>query len=264
MNTIIRIFTFCTIALTLASCSKDRNDNETTESEERYFPKLISLQYSSGDKISYDLKYNATGHIQQIEIIRTTDDNITHFMTNIEYNEKVFVTAALTEDISNGVGYEVSYAYDQSNTITDIQFNANGSDISTSINYNPLNYRYTVDGDLANFPMIWNFDSTGQLLQMGISESVLTLELLGTNKGVFHDVTVQPAIHIWYGLLFYLASPELYFFSQNDILSVDTNEFPYIYDNKVRDGDGNLISFKASYAGVLTIDYTITYEKRSI
>lgn len=246
----------------LISCSKNSVDQVQEVVEQQYLPKLISLEYGYGDTVIYELEYNSSGHIQKIRMTRNTAGDQSNFLTDFEYDEMFNPVIATTKDLSNGVSYEVSFTYDQLGIITDLIFVADGTENETSISYLPLENRYTVDGNLANYPMIWNFNNEGQLLQMGINESVLTLELSDHSKGLFNEVMVQPAIHIWYGLLFYLTSPELYFFSQQDITSVTTNEFPYLYENKVKDGGGNLISFTASYAGVLTINYVINYENR--
>lgn len=251
-------------ALMLGSCSKDKEKPIPQMTKKIVLPSVISLVYSSERTIIYNMAYNKVHQLIAIDIFQKTLDDEVQLGTKILYDEKGSITSIHLENINNGFESTTTFDYDTGGDIVDIVFSIGGDEQSTTFFYDPDNRIYGVDGDLGNFPMGWRFDQEGNLSEMSLSSNFFQLTYSGNEKGLFYQLEPQPALAIWYGLLFYLTSYELYYFHQKDLNRFETNNFLYRYENKVRDEDGNLIAFKMVPDNPMatTINYTISYDRQ--
>lgn len=230
--------------------------------QEGYLPKVIALVYNSGDTVEHTFSYNEANQITEIEMFRISASNESHLFTEFKYDEKGLLTAALTENILYGSGFEIFFSYTEDGVMSDTKLVSNATQYETDFTYNGDSNIYGIEGDLGNFPMGWRFDAEGNLVDMLINSTFINLSFLENGKGIFHEVELQPALNIWHGLLFYLASWELYFFNKKDMDHFDTNNFSFSYGNKIRDEDGNLIAFKmtSDTPTPVIINYTVSYD----
>ncbi|WP_273274831.1 hypothetical protein [Maribacter polysiphoniae] len=252
-------------AIFLVACSKDEDSPapEVPIKTLTPMPKIVSLVYSTGRTIRYTMDYNDSLQLTTIDMSYKTDDGENTLKTEIRYNETGSITTINVVDVKNSLNYVTTFDYDPNNDISDITFMINGDVQPTMYEFDPDNHIYKLDGDLGNFPMGWGFDQDNQLTEMVINDNYFKLTASGNEKGVFHNLDPQPALTIWYGLLFYLSPYELYFFHQKDLDRFEAIDFYYDYGEKVRDGDGNLIAFKMIPDDPLagTISYTISYKE---
>tara|TARA_R110001592_G_scaffold46757_5_gene148755 strand:- start:574 stop:1311 length:738 start_codon:yes stop_codon:yes gene_type:complete len=242
------------------NCSKD----SLKQSKMGYFPKTIDLEYNTEQTVLYKLFYTTKNLLSQINIERSSDGENTRIVYDFQYNDQGLLKDVQITDETDNIPLKVSFAYDVNGIIDDIDFVSSGTEIETSIFYNSAVNSYTVDGEFGNLPTTWNFDSKNHLKDININGNVFGLDLDEASKGVFYDVPMQPAHHICSGLLFYLFSYELYYFSPSKIVKVITNEKPFLYQNNVRDDNGNLIFFQINYSDEQFIGYNISYENRSL
>ena len=259
MKSIIR---YLVIILVVASCSK--NDNDTTE--QGYFPDTISLAYNDGQQVVYRIRYTNDNQIDQIGIERRFDDGV---ISRIESTFNYSAAGELTEVSStfDDSNLRIAFMYDNDTTITNLDFIVDGTEIGMDIFYlgKAVN-AYSINGSLGNLPTAWDFDSENILQEFAVTSTSIVPTYSDFGKGVFNDVSIQPATHIWYGLLFYLAPWELYLFSTKDMERLRIADDTYLYKNKLRDGEDNLVAFQFGSQNLLglTINYTITYENRSL
>ncbi|MBD0777597.1 hypothetical protein HPE56_07315 [Maribacter sp. ANRC-HE7] len=251
-------------AIFLVACSKDEDSPapEVAVKTLTPMPTIVSLVYSTGRTIRYTMDYNDSLQLTTIDMSYKTDDGENTLETEIRYNETGSITTINVVDVKNSLNYVTTFDYDPNNDISDIAFMINGDVQPTMYEFDPDNHIYKLDGDLGNFPMGWGFDQDNQLTEMVINDNYFKLTASGNEKGVFHNLDPQPALTIWYGLLFYLSHYELYFFHQKDLVRFESVTFFYDYKEKVRDGDGNLIAFKMVPNDPLagTISYTVSYK----
>jgi len=250
--------------LLLLSCSKDSGDQPT---QKAYYPKTLSLSYNSGETVRYQFSYNAENQLTQMEIERNSLDETTLLVSHFNYTETGLLTSIVSENGQSSSQYNFTFGYDSEGTITDIGFMADDADPNLSISYSgPEDNSYLVEGDLANLPTEWSFDPDGQLVKTTIAGNNYTLQFSESNEGVFQYLKPQNALVIWHGLMFYLSPFELFFFSQHDIALVQTEGPNFIFQNKVWDGDGNLISFqiRANIPFGQTINYNVEYETKNL
>ncbi|CAZ97364.1 hypothetical protein [Zobellia galactanivorans] len=254
------------IILLFAGCSKDKDSPTVPEiGNQTPLPKVISVVYSHERSGTYTMSYDKEQQLTAIDIILYQDNNDIHWTAAVEYDAKGSVTRVLLENVDtmdNAYTYDTVFDYDENGDMADIIFTIGGDVKPTTFLYDPDNHIYKLDGDLGNFPMSWGFDQDKHLTEMVISDNYFKLTSSGNEKGVFHNLDSQPALTIWYGLLFYLSPHELYFFHQKDLDRFEADTFYYDYGEKVRDGDGNLIAFKMLPDDPLgvSISYTVSYE----
>lgn len=249
-------------AVLLAACSKDKDSPPLETNSKTPLPKVISLVYSYGRTVVYTMDYNDSLQLTTIDISYKTDDGENTLETEIRYNETGSITTINVVDVSNDSNFATTFDYDPNDDISDIEFMINGDVQPTMYHFDPDNRIYGLDGDLGNFPMAWRFDPDNQLTEMVISNNYFKLTSSGNEKGVFQNLAPQPALTIWYGLLFYLSPYELYFLRQRDLDRFESDAFYYDYGEKVWDEDGNLIAFKMIPDDPLagTISYTVSYK----
>lgn len=245
----------------MLSCSKNSDDSDN---EEIARPKTMALSYSSGEDVVYEFSYNSENQIEHIRIERSSDGDINYLESNFNYG----INGELIEVLSTFDESELrlSFSYDNA-IITDINFIIDGTESDMDIFYlGDATNAYSINGDLGNLPTAWNFDSENRLEEYAVSSTNIIPTYSNFNKGIFYDVNLQPAIHIWHGLVFYLAPWELYFFSKSDIESLKIEDDTYSYKNKLWDGDGNLVAFHfgSEIPFGFTIHYTITYENKTL
>lgn len=246
----------------LVACSKDTENPIPEIAIGPPLPKVISLVYSSGETVAYTLAYNKDQQLMGIDILRKSSDKETHLVAEMIYNEAALVAGACVEDLDGEFEANTTFAYAENGDIVDVALFLSDTQWITSLYHDPDNRIYGINGDLGNFPMGWQFDEGYNLVDMSLTSNLLRLSYSDSEKGVFHQLDPQPALAIWHGLLFYLSSYELYFFHQQDLELLETNNFSLSYEDKVRNQDGELIAFKmvSDVPGELTIDYTIQYE----
>ena len=251
------------------ACSKDsysdNGDNLTTIS----LPTALELSYNGGEQeVIYELSYNQENQINQVSIERSSDGDTTQLLANFNYNQNgTLVEVTGTSDAEQ---FQMVFSYNQDTIISDIDFNIGGDETNLDVLYDEIQNSYLVTYVNLNLPLSFTFDEQNRLSLIGVQENSITPSYLDFDKGVFHDVNLQPANHIWNGLFFFLAPWELYFLSERDVTRFDI-ENPSNptessnYQSKLRDGNGNLIAFQLRFGvfGSLLIDYLITYENRT-
>ena len=244
-----------------ASCSKNDNDIE----EQGNFPSTISLDYIDGQQVIYHLSYNDENQIDQIRIERRSDDDVTRTESNFIYG----INGELTEVLStfDDTDLRVAFTYGTNTIITNVDYIIDGTENEMEIFYlGEETNAYSIDGALGNLPTAWDFDAENTLQELVVTSTNIVPTYSDFDKGIFNDVNIQPATHIWHGLVFYLAPWELLLFSSKDIESLRIADDTYLYKNKLWDGEGNLVAFQfgSQIALGFTIDYTITYENRGL
>ncbi|WP_418497867.1 hypothetical protein [Flagellimonas sp.] len=250
--------------LLLLSCSKD-SDGESNQ--KAYFPKTISLAYGSGETVLYQLSYNSKNQLAQMTIERNSLDETTRLISNFDYNDTGKLVNISSEDVQSGSLYNFTFDHGVNGTVTNVGFMIDDVEYDLSTTYNESDeIHYLIEGDLANLPTEWNLDPDGQLIKIAISENNYTLQFSEGDKGVFHYLKPQNALVIWHGLMFYLSPFELFFFSQHDIALIHTGDAGYLFQNKIWDGNGNLVSFqvKPNVLFGLTINYVVEYETKNL
>ena len=253
-----------TALVLLFSCSKDSGGEPTKKA---YFPKTISLAYGSGETVLYQLSYNSKNQLVQMNIERNSLDETTQLISYFNYTETGLLTSVMSENGQGSSQYNFTFGYDSEGTITDIGLSVDNSDYNLSATYSgPEDNRYLVEGDLANLPTEWSFDPDGQLIKIAIAENNYTLQFSEGDEGVFHYLKPQNALVIWHGLMFYLSPFELFFFSQHDIALIQTEDASYLFQNKIWDGNGNLVSFQVKPNIPLgpIINYVVEYETKNL
>lgn len=254
------------LALLIVGCNNDDGENlELTKTELGYFPSTITLAYNDGQEVIYQLSYTKGNQIDQIHITRRSDDDIIYAESSFSYG----TNGELTEVLSTfGVTeYSVAFTYDNDTLITKVDFIVDGIENAMDIFYiGEETNGYLINGALGNLPTAWDFDSENILQEFVVTSTNIVPTYSDFDKGVFKDVNIQPATHIWYGLVFYLSPWELYLFSQKDIKSLRIANDIYLYKNKLWNGEGNLVAFQYSpqIPFGFKIDYTITYETRTL
>lgn len=239
------------IVFVITSCSK-----KSTNEDQTFFPKTISLKYSTGENSTYNFSYNDEEQISLIDFQR--NDGAISLTSRFIYNVEGQLTEVLTENTVNATHFDVSFEYDSTDgTISDIALINSGVEKDLSILY--LGNTYGVDGELDDL-ISWTFDADDNLQGMNIGETNISLEDSNTDKGIFYNVNTQPAVHVWQGLLFNQPIYELYFFNKKDVNLLHIEDDNYTYQNKTWDANGNLVSFQISNLPSFTIDNTVVYE----
>lgn len=243
----------------IASCSKNATNEIQNKEEQAFFPKTVSLKYSTGENSTYNFSYNDEEQISLIDFQR--NDGAISLTSRFIYNVEGQLTEVLTENTVNATHFDVSFEYDSTDgTISDIALIDVGVEKDLSIIYLDGEIgTYGVDGDLENL-ISWSFDADDKLQEMNIGETNISLEDSNTNKGIFYHVNTQPALHVWQGLLFNQSIYELYFFNKKDINLLHIEDDNFTYQNKEWDAYGNLISFQISNLLSFTIDNAVVYE----
>lgn len=256
---------FMGIALVLLlSCSKDAGDEPTKKA---YFPKTISLAYGSGETVLYQLSYNSKNQLVQIDLERNSLDETTQLISNFDYSETGMLVNVSSEDVQSGSRYNFTFDHDMDGIITDVDFSVDDVEYDLSTTYYGNNdNRYLIEGDLANLPTEWSFDPDGQLVKAAIAGNNYTLQFSEGDEGVFQYLKPQNALVIWHGLMFYLSPFDLFFFSQHDIALMQTGDASYLFQNKIWDGNGNLVSFqvKPNVPFGPIINYVVAYETKNL
>ena len=164
----------------------------------------------------------------------------------------------------------MTFSFDGNDVISDIDYVSGNEEINFEVSYDENLNNYSVNFVEFDLPLSFDFDTQNRLSVLGVQENSLIPNYSNFDKGIFHDVSLQPALHVWNGIFFFLAPWELYFLSARDIQDFNRENptDPTLmarYQNKLRDGMGNLIAFRLSIGnfGTQFIDYTITYENRT-
>lgn len=264
MKFIISSLFLGTALVLLLSCSKD-SGNEPVQ--KAYYPKVLSLSYGSGEMTHYQFSYNSKNELTQMNIERNSLDETTQIISYFEYTEAGLLSSVLSENGQGSAQYNITFGYNSEGAITDIGFMTEGSDSDLSISHSgPETNRYLVEGDLANLPTEWSFDPDGQLVKAAIAGNNYTLQFSESDEGVFQYLKPQKALVIWHGLMFYLSPFELFFFSHHDISRIQTEDSSYLFQNKIWDGNGNLVSFKVmpNVPFGQIINYNVEYETKNL
>lgn len=252
------------IIFIINSCSKNSDDHEEALTiEQGYFPKTISLVYDENNKADFEFFYTSKNQISKIETTRKSDDELFHLQTDFIYNEKGLIREIQTTNIDNATAYNLKFTYNDT-IISDINWIIDEEEYPITFLSNPEQNIYGVDGELGTLPASWQFDGDNNVTEMYISTTHIVIETSNNDRGIFADVKLQPAIQIWNGLLNSLAPFELYFFNKTDIKNITTGLNTLSYSNKVRDSNGNLITFNIKSGLSLNIKNTVQYEARKL
>jgi len=232
-------------------------------------PTVLELSYNSGQEITYQLGYNQENQMVSLSIERRSDGDTTHVKANFNY-----ASDGKLSEVTGTSGtdpFQMDFSYRTNNTIQSIDYSVGGEEIDLDLLYEETQNSYLIVFNASDLPLSFNFDEQNRLTVLGVQENSIIPSYSNLDKGIFHDVRLQPALHIWNGLFFFLAPWELYFFSERDIESFGTENpsnptVPSRYQNKLRDGTGNLIAFQLRIGtfSSLIIDYTVTYEHRTL
>lgn len=256
------------LPLSLA-CTKDSgNDNEgnlTTIS----LPTTLELSYNEGEQdVLYKLSYNQENQIDQISLERDSDGDLTQLVANFIYDQNGMLIEVT--GVSGEEQFQMVFSYNQNTIINQIDFNFGGEEINLDILYDEIQNSYLIVFIDTDLPLSFAFDEQNRLSLQEIQENSFIPSYSDFDRGVFYDVNLQPALHIWNGLFFFLSPWELYFLSERDItgFEVENSSNPTLFSNylnKLRDGNGNLIAFQLRIGnfGSTQIDYSITYENSS-
>ncbi|RDY59899.1 hypothetical protein [Flagellimonas nanhaiensis] len=265
---ILKFLFLCAALTIIVQCSKNNDGGNSTvpEMERGFFPKTISLQHDTGETIEYELSYDLNNNISFIDQQRNSNGDVSHMQSEFHYSPEGQLMQVLTEDVLNGIGYDIFFTYGGNNIITGIDMEINATAHETTVFYNEDQLIYGVNGDLGNLPTSCRFDAENNLTEMYIGINHIQLETSENSRGIFADMALQPALSLWNGLFFFYTPYELYFFNQNDLEAVQIGDYNYQYQNKIRDGEGNLLSFDFRSTGLsgTNIKYAISYEKRSL
>ncbi|MDO6518470.1 hypothetical protein [Zobellia uliginosa] len=253
------------IILLFAGCSQDDGNPPPEIANQTPLPKVIAVVYSHERSGTYTMSYSDQQQLTAIDIVLNQDSNDIHWTAAVEYDAKGSVTRVLLENVDtmdNAYTYDTVFDYGENGDMEDIIFTIGGDVQETAFSHDADNRIYGLDGESSVFPMGWRFDEHDNLTEMSLSTNYLKLTSSTNEKGVFHHLAPKPALTIWYGLLFYLSSYELYYFHQNDLELLEADNFSYSYENQVRNQDGNLIAFKMIPDNPLgdSISYTVSYE----
>ncbi|MDC6366412.1 MULTISPECIES: hypothetical protein [Flavobacteriaceae] len=264
LNT-VKSLVYIILFLAIVQCSKnDDGSSKAPEMEQGFFPKTISLEYNEGQTVQYELSYDSNNNISFIDEQRNSNGDVSRKQSEFHYSPEGQLMQVLTEDVLNGIGYDIFFTYGNNNIITGIVMEINAATHETSVFYNEDQFIYGINGDLANLPTSCRFDSESNLAEMYIGTTHIQLETSENSRGIFAGISLQPALSLWHGLFFFYTPYELYFFNQNDLKAVQIGDYYYQYQNKIRDGEGNLLSFDFKSTGLsgTNIKYTISYEKK--
>lgn len=249
------------------SCSKDSNVPEDENLITISLPKTMSLSYSTGTEVLYEFTYNNEQQISQIIMDRTSEsDEANILISSFTYDDLGNLVKVATENKSDETEVMMVFNY-QEDIITKVNFSWNNEPFENEIFYlGAATNAYSMTGDLGNFPSAWNFDDQDLLEELVIAANHIGLDYSTTDKGIFYEAKIEPAVHIWYGLLFYLSPYETCFFSQKDLTGFDIDGNGFLYKDKLWSSNGNLLTFKLSQNIPLglVIKYVITYEERTI
>lgn len=248
------------------SCSKNSDNGDTTDTTTLSLPKTISLVYDTGEYVHHGFVYNSEQQIEQITTERNSGTDVTKVEYDFNYAENGQLNEVLSTNLDDGTELNVVFDYSQQNVLTGLVLLSDG--IATELdvfNHGEGLNSYSIHGDLGNLPTDLDFDTENKLTQLTITDINYVPTYSIFDKGIFHDVNLQPAVHVWHGFLFYLLPWELHLFSQIDMESLLIEENNYFYTEKLRDGQGNLTTFKMESQALFgfTIDYTIDYENRT-
>lgn len=249
------------------SCSKDSDVPVDENLISISLPKTVSLSYSTGMEVLYEFTYNNKQQIVQIIMDRTSEGDETNiFISNFTYDDHGNLVQVATEDTAGETDVLITFEY-QEDIITKVDFSWNDEALENEIFYlGAATNAYSMTGDLGNFPSAWNFDDQDLLEELIIAANHIGLDYSTTDKGIFYGAQIQPAVHIWYGLLFNLSPYETCFFSQKDLTGFNIDGNGFLYQDKLWSSNGDLLTFKLSQNIPLglVIKYVITYEERTI
>ena len=257
------------IILWVLACSKDSTTEKGSNPAAVSLPTSLVLAFSSGEEVNYQLSYNQENRIQVLSIIRSSDGDINQFQASFNYAANGIL--AEVSGTSGEESFQMTFSFDENDVISDIDYVSGNEEINFDISYDETQNNYLVNFVEFDLPLSFDFDTQNRLSILGIQDNDLTLNYSDFEKGIFHDVNLQPAVHVWNGIFFFLAPWELYFFSERDIqgFNRENPDEPSVqsrYQNKLRDGMGNLIAFRLSIGnfGAQFIDYTISYENKPL
>ena len=257
------------IILWLLACSKDSNVDEGSNLATVSLPTSLVLAYSSGEEVDYEISYNQENQIQELSIVRSSDGDLNQFQANFSYASNGLLTEV--SGTSGEAPFQMTFSFDENEVISSVAYVSDNEEVNFDISYDETQNNYLVDFVDFDLPLSFDFDTQNRLVDLGVQDNALIPNYSDFEKGVFHDVNLQPAVHIWNGIFFFLAPWELYFLSERDIQSFNRENpaEPTVqsrYQNKLRDGMGNLIAFQLSIGsfGTLIIDYTISYENKTL
>lgn len=244
------------------SCSKNSDDSSSIQIA---LPKTMILSYSTGEMIDYKFTYNNNNQITAIVMERQSDGDINKITWNFSYDEN----DALIQAVATGTETDalISYAYGDNNIITDVDLVVDGTNYETDVFYHgEATNSYAMNGEFPFMPMGWDFDVQNRLETSLIKSVFYTPTYSEVNKGIFSDVNLHPAMYMWHQLALSLAPWELYFFSGSDMEQLHIGDDTFIYKNKLRNANGNLIAFQMApqVPFGFIIDYTITYENKTL
>lgn len=257
------------IVLWLLACSKDNATDEGANAATLSLPSSLVLTLSSEEEVNYQLSYNQQNQIQTLSIIRSSDGDLNQFQANFSYAANGILSEV--SGTSDEEPFQMTFSFDENDVISDMEYVSGNEEINFDISYDEIQNNYLVNFVEFDLPLSFDFDTQNRLSVLGVQDNDLIPNYSDFEKGIFHDVNLQPALHIWNGVFFFLAPWELYFLSERDIQSFNRENpaNPTVqsrYQNKLRDGMGNLLAFQLSIGnfGTATINYTISYENRTL
>ncbi len=228
------------MAVVFMGCSNDDDTTRPNDPLKGFFPKTMVVTIGSGTSTgTFRYDYDDTNRIVSIK-----DNSDSSTLLSFTYNENGLVDRFV--DNTESETYEITY---DRNIITRIIETSSGTAINLS--YNNGIYEF-------NSALII-FNTQNQLITAG---SLIELIEYNTNPGPFATLDFQP-------IFFFLEDGFLsllsYFFTKNEIVSVERSPEGLLTANTQRDSNGNItnVSFTDSSNQEL-LTYEITYEEREI
>jgi len=250
--------------LIVSSCSKEKeNEVEHLQLEQLAFPEQIILEYTD-ETVEYHFTYSEDNQIQQLYVKGYSQ----HFGYQEEaefiYNDQGLLVEVNSIDLNIMLQRQTTFSYDLEQNMEDIKLFWNSILYESSLFYNSATNSYTIDGEFGFLPIDWNFDSNNRLVQLNISSNTIRPTYEESEKGMFYNVPIQPAHHLWFGLRFSNKNIELSYFGKTGIANLITDELNYQYQNKVFDENGNPIAFEVESPDGNTIKYTVEYTNKAL
>ncbi|PCE66429.1 hypothetical protein [Sediminicola luteus] len=264
---ILKLLLFGCLVL-LSSCSND-DGIETTpmpKTETISVPTSVFMEYHTGETVDYSMHYSANNQLERIEYNRNFDGLANKALVDFTYNQNGQLIEVMTTNTIIDKQFQIAFQYYEDGTIAYLNATMDGEAKAWDLSYSKNENQYTLEGELATMPMVWQFGDNNQLQTLSMGETVTEITYTNAEKGCFHAVPLQPAHRIWHSIIFTYNHFELLYFSQNSIGSIihAGGPTPLRFSNHLRDMAGYPISFTLSQAPHFSSKYTIRYEKREL
>ena len=267
MKTLIKNLLLIISSIVVINCSKD-NDN----APKGYFPKKIVIDNILGglsNSRELIFIYNHNNLITTINFDYTSGTiSEESFKTiRLEYTQNNDIKEIKTTSLNNKQT-TTTFNHDDFGVITSIHFQGEESNFDMITSYDPQSNMYTIDGDLANFPLEFNFDNKDVFYSISGSAVIdRNINFDNQETGPFKNLRQQPELIIWSEIsTFGSLTVNLYYLYPFKIEKVNFQSLNHrIFENFERDSNDNLKSFSSRtlVAGVET-NYTIEYQNRNL